>query len=430
MNGQVPSIGDYNEYVALRKKADDIFDIFYNGEKLSGFERDLERRYISKKMEKVSKYNKVKSLRYKVRWTLSDINRFQEHENYRMTDPDYLAKPRPIFSKFSMDESLKHLYTYMDIRNIKGLRRAWVWLTEMRIYERSRHRNKLQAKVLLQKLFQYPDSWEFVNQLEVEEDFHINHSIINMHLWLICTRLKDFTKNKFAEEFKAELIDAFNSYTRNEIYDLDVMRKEKKIESIENYLFSIRNNFDYHFYINGKTAENPYFKIDALVWSCIYHEKAPRYADKIYKMSEYFIRCFKYIKTLSFQDLEGGNIDWNACRTPVNFKDRVMKHNIPLSEYEFNKEMNSSYKTKKYHYNYRWPEELTEEYLKKTFINMVANDKLYTGNEKSVRKENLNYDALQGEDKKEMVFRLKQKLDQYGKIFHEIAFCIFWRKYL
>jgi hypothetical protein len=290
MNGQVVSLGDYNEHVALKKKADDIFDIFYNGEKLTGFERDLERKYLSEKMNKVTKYQKNKTSRYKVRWTLSDINRFQEHSNYRMTDPEYLSKARPEFLHFSLDDSLNHLYTNLDIKNIRGIRRLWVWLTQMRYYERSRHRNNLQAKVVLQKVFQYPDSWEFVNQLDVEEDFHINHSIANMHIWMISTRLKDFVKNKFAEELAMDLVEVFNDYTRKEIYDLDVMRKEKKIESIENYLFAIRKNFDNHFYINGKTAENPYFKIDALVWSCIYHEKVPRYAEKVYKMSEYLIR--------------------------------------------------------------------------------------------------------------------------------------------
>lgn len=194
------------------------------------------------------------------------------------------------------------------------------------------------------------------------------------------------------------------------------MRKERKIDSIENYLFAIRKNFDNHFYINGKTAENPYFKIDALVWSCIYHEKIPRYADKVYKMSEYLMRCFKLIKTLDFQQIEGGNIDWNACRIPINYEDRVIKYNVPLSEYEFKREMNTSYKIKKYHYNYRWADELSDEYLKKTFINMVTHDKLYTKNDKSVKTEDLNFDALQGEDKKEMVFRLKQKLDEYGSL--------------
>ena len=327
MNGQVVSLGDYNDYIKLKEKADQIFDIFYNGEKLTDFERDIERRYLSLKNDKLNKYERNKSKRYKVNWTLSDINRYQEQENYRMTDPEFLSKPRPIFSKFDMEESLKQLYTYMDIKNMSWLRRKFVWLTEMRIFERSRHRTKLQAKILLQKIFQYPDWWEFVNQLEVEEDFHINHSIVNMHIWLLATRMQDFVEFKFADDMMHELIDSFNSYTRKEIYDLDIMRKERKIESIENYLFAIRKNFDHHFYINAKTVENPYYKIDALVWSCIYHEKVPRYADKVYKMSEYLIKSFNYVKTLSFHDIETGNIDWNAWKIPINYKDRVLKYN-------------------------------------------------------------------------------------------------------
>jgi hypothetical protein len=39
---------------------------------------------------------------------------------------------------------------------------------------------------------------------------------------------------------------------------------------------------------------------------------------------------------------------------------------------EFEKEMSSPYKTKKYHYNYRNAEELTEENLRKTFVNMCT----------------------------------------------------------
>ncbi len=98
MNGQVVSIADYNEHEGIKKKADELFDIFYNGDKLTGFERDIERRYLAAKLEKMTKHKKNRSDRYKVRWTLSDINRFQEHENYRMTDPEYLAKPKPQFS--------------------------------------------------------------------------------------------------------------------------------------------------------------------------------------------------------------------------------------------------------------------------------------------------------------------------------------------
>ncbi len=36
--------------------------------------------------------------------------------------------------------------------------------------------------------------------------------------------------------------------------DVDVLRKQKKIDDIENYLFAIRRNFDFHFYINAKST--------------------------------------------------------------------------------------------------------------------------------------------------------------------------------
>ena len=55
--------------------------------------------------------------------------------------------------------------------------------------------------------------------------------------------------------------------------DVEVLRKAKKIEDIDNYMFAIRRNYDFHFLINGKSAEDPYYKLDALVWSCVFHEK-------------------------------------------------------------------------------------------------------------------------------------------------------------
>lgn len=146
----------------------------------------------------------------------------------------------------------------------------------------------VQATTLMTRFLLYIDSWEFVNIIDVENDFHINHSIANMHIYLLYQRLRDFSENKYAFQLKEELIEAFNNLTRSEMNDVDVLRKQKKIDDIENYLFAIRRNFDFHFYINAKSVEDPLYKLDALVWSCIYHEKVPRYSDKVYKMAEYF----------------------------------------------------------------------------------------------------------------------------------------------
>ena len=90
-------------------------------------------------------------------------------------------------------------------------------------------------------------------------------------------------------------------------------------------------------------------------------------------MSEYFIKHFQYLQSLDFEDIEQGNIDWNVYRVPFNYKDRVLKYNIPLTKEEFEEESLLNYKYKKYHYNYRHPSELTEENLIKTYTNLVSN---------------------------------------------------------
>jgi len=125
----------------------------------------------------------------------------------------------------------------------------------------------------------YCDSWEFVNSMDIPSDFHINHSIANMHVWLIYQRLRDFSENKFAFQLREELIESFSKMTISEMEDVDVLRKAKKIDDIDNYMYAIRRNFDFHFFINGKSVDNPYYKLDALVWSSIFHEKVPRYSE-------------------------------------------------------------------------------------------------------------------------------------------------------
>jgi hypothetical protein len=63
-------------------------------------------------------------------------------------------------------------------------------------------------------------------------------------------------------------------------------------------MFAVRRNLDFHFFINAKSVDNPYYKLDALVWSSIFHEKVPRYSDKVYKMVEYLMQHYQYLKTL------------------------------------------------------------------------------------------------------------------------------------
>ena len=76
-----------------------------------------------------------------------------------------------------------------------------------------------------------------------------------MHLWLIYQRLRAFSENKFAFQLREDLIDTFNRMINDEMEDVQVLRRFKKIEDIENYLYAIRRNLDFHFFVNGSTSE-------------------------------------------------------------------------------------------------------------------------------------------------------------------------------
>ena len=251
--------------------------------------------------------------------------------------------------------------------------------------------------------------------MDVENDFHINHSIANMHVWLIYQRLRDFAENKYAFNLKEELIESFNKLTLAEMQDVDVLRRQKKIDDIENYLFAIRRNFDFHFFINAKSVDDPYYKLDALVWSSIYHEKVPRYSEKVYKMSEYFIQHYNYLKTLSFQDIEKCNIEWSAYRVPYNYRNKILKVNPALSEEEFEREFNSPYKVKKFHYNFRQEDDLSEENLRKTFVNLCTTA-FYHNKEKTIREEHLNLDSLASKEREEVLFKMKKQLETLSEL--------------
>lgn len=101
-------------------------------------------------------------------------------------------------------------------------------------------------------------------------------------------------------------------------------------------------------------------------------------------MAEYMVQHYHYLKTLSFTQVEQAAIEWTAYRVPFNYKAKVLRANPALSEEEFEKEFNSPYKVKKYHYNFRHEEELNEENLRKTFVNLCTSA-FFHNKEKTIR---------------------------------------------
>ena len=145
MNGSVVSFLEKPKIDQINEKLNKYISMFYVGEQLTDYELDVERQYLSKKYLKHINFSKRKSTRYKVRWTISDLNRYQEQKNYRMNDPEYFANIKPIFEEFDLDKAMKALDTHHDINKVSKFRRALTWFTDVKAYERGKSRSKLAA---------------------------------------------------------------------------------------------------------------------------------------------------------------------------------------------------------------------------------------------------------------------------------------------
>jgi len=89
--------------------------------------------------------------------------------------------------------------------------------------------------------------------------------------------------------------------------------------------------------------------------------------------------------------------------------------NPPLTEEEFEREHESPYKVKKYHYSFRREEELTEENLRKTFINLCTNA-FFQNKEKTVRSENLDLDSMNTKEKELVMYNMKRELEELSEL--------------
>ncbi len=76
MNGSVCDSVDLPVQREIQQEIDRLVSVFYNGDKLTDFEKDVERLYLANKLKKHSKYETRKSNRFKVKWTISDLNRY------------------------------------------------------------------------------------------------------------------------------------------------------------------------------------------------------------------------------------------------------------------------------------------------------------------------------------------------------------------
>lgn len=145
-------------------------------------------------------------------------------------------------------------------------------------------------------------------------------------------------------------------YINNRSVDVFLKKKSDFIKDVSNYMRLFRNLYDEHFKKVPRTSQNPEFKIDALAWTAIYHEKVDRYSPEVYLMGEYMVKHYQYFQTLSLDDIKKGKFHFDVFRCSLDFQEKLTKINPPLTPEQFEKELDNSSVVKKFFYNYDDPD--------------------------------------------------------------------------
>ena len=75
MNGSVVPLLDKPKHDKICGELNEWVDKFYNGDKLTPLELDIEQQYVSQKFAKQAGYTNKKTMANKTVWTISDLNR-------------------------------------------------------------------------------------------------------------------------------------------------------------------------------------------------------------------------------------------------------------------------------------------------------------------------------------------------------------------
>jgi len=94
-------------------------------------------------------------MRFKVQWTISDLNRYQDQENYRMNDPEYFGTAKPLFNPFDLDKAMTCLKTHQEIKQTSSIRKAISYFTDTKAIERGNKRSALQSNQLMARFLYY-----------------------------------------------------------------------------------------------------------------------------------------------------------------------------------------------------------------------------------------------------------------------------------
>lgn len=179
---------------------------------------------------------------------------------------------------------------------------------------------------------------EFLRLMRIPPDFQVELAVIHFHGWLFSNFLKRWdtpAANHMIKRIKYSL----NVITTDRIGRLSIKKKNDFQKNVSSALKLNLTIFDYHFNKSPLSKDDPYVKIDALIWSTVFLEKVERYGDEVYLFSDYAVKSYKMLQEASYEDWMTCMIEFDAYIADYNFKEKVQAINPPLPKEEYEAEL-------------------------------------------------------------------------------------------
>ena len=82
--------------------------------------------------------------------------------------------------------------------------------------------------------------------MNIPPDFHIEHSLMNMHIWLIIDRLRKI--NTSLSNFIAKNLEfIYKVYTEQKVFKIHLKKKNEFIKDVNLFMQNNRKAYDTHF---------------------------------------------------------------------------------------------------------------------------------------------------------------------------------------
>ena len=82
--------------------------------------------------------------------------------------------------------------------------------------------------------------------MNIPPDFHIEHSLMNMHIWLIMNRLRKI--NTSLSNFIAKNLELiYKVYTEQKVFKIHLKKKNEFIKDVNLFMQNNRKAYDTHF---------------------------------------------------------------------------------------------------------------------------------------------------------------------------------------